>query len=96
MVDVKNVVDKCIKLQAQIGVMCLHILITFIKGLLSQISMEAKLDGFRVFKIKNRGEEHPHTDRKYTGPVYVMGLPGDVELFNQELEVLMMQASDPY
>jgi len=96
MVDVKNVVGKCIKLQAQIGVMFLHILTTFIKGLSSQISMEAKLDGFRIYKIKNRGEEHPHTDRKYTGPVYVMGLPGDVELFNQELEVLMMQASDPY
>ena len=58
--------------------------------------MEAKLDGYRIYKIKSRNEEHAYKDRKYVAPVYVMGLPGDVEMFNEELEVLMLQATDPY
>lgn len=61
-----------------------------------ETSLEAKKDGFGVYKIKNRGDEHPHRDRKYTAPVYVLGLPGDIDLFNEELKILMMQAHDPY
>ncbi len=47
--------------------------------------MKAKLDGFRVYKIKNR-KDNSTINRQYTAPVYVMGLPGDVELLNLELE----------
>lgn len=64
--------------------------------------LQAKLDGFRVFKIRNRDDfcktetvKIPHGEtggfilkfRKYTGPVYVLGLPGDVDLFNKDLGV---------
>jgi len=48
-------------------------------------NLEAKLDGFRVYKIKNRGDIAPN-GRAYTGPVYVEGLPGDVALLNMELK----------
>lgn len=54
-------------------------------SLLDAPLLEAKLDGFRVYKIKDRLEKHPYRDRKYTAPVYVMGLPGDIDLFNEEL-----------
>ena len=49
-------------------------------------NLQANLDGFRVYKIKNRGDECTKNGRKYTGPVYVLGLPGDVMLFNLELD----------
>ena len=45
--------------------------------------MEAKLDGFRMYKIWNRGDII--NDRKVIAPVYVCGLPGDVKLLNEEL-----------
>jgi len=45
--------------------------------------MEAKLDGFRMYKIKNRGDMIG--DRKVIAPIYVCGLPGDVALLNKEL-----------
>jgi len=48
--------------------------------------MEAKLDGFRMYKIKNRGDASG--DRKYIAPVYVCGLPGDVAMLNKELKDL--------
>ncbi len=46
--------------------------------------MEAKLDGFRVYKVKNRGDAG--VDRNYTAPVYIIGLPGDIILLNKELK----------
>ncbi len=46
--------------------------------------IEAKLDGFRVYKVKNRGDAG--VDRNYTAPVYVIGLPGDIILLNKELQ----------
>jgi len=46
--------------------------------------IEAKLDGFRVYKVRNRDD--PAYDRKYTAPVYVIGLPGDIALLNRELK----------
>jgi len=46
--------------------------------------MEAKLDGFRMYKIKDRHDVST-SGRKYTAPVYVCGLPGDVRLLNDEL-----------
>lgn len=46
--------------------------------------IEAKLDGFRVYKVRNRDD--PVDDRKYTAPVYVIGLPGDIILLNKELK----------
>ena len=49
--------------------------------------MEAKLDGYSVFKIRERGLEGPE-GRHYVAPVYVIGLPGDVDLFNKELKNL--------
>ena len=47
--------------------------------------LEAKIDGFRCYKIKNRGDVC-NNGRKYIAPVYVIGLPGDVNLFNKDLE----------
>jgi len=48
--------------------------------------LEAKIDGFRCYKIKNRGDVC--TDgRKYIAPVYVIGLPGDVDNFNKDLKM---------
>jgi len=53
--------------------------------------MEAKLDGFRMYKIKNRGDPQLEmvngVARKYVAPIYVCGLPGDVAAFNRELEL---------
>ncbi len=43
----------------------------------------ANLDGFRVYKVKNRGDHSG--DRLFIAPVYVMGLPGDVDLLNKEI-----------
>jgi len=57
--------------------------------------MEAKLDGFRMYKIKDR-HDVSSTGRKYVAPVYVTGLPGDVALLNLELKKLKDQATDPY
>ena len=48
--------------------------------------MKAALDGFRVYKIHNRGDPSGDNGRMYTAPLYVIGLPGDVDLFNAELE----------
>ncbi len=44
----------------------------------------ANLDGFRVYKVKNRGDKMG--DRLYIAPVYVIGLPGDIALLNKEIE----------
>jgi len=46
--------------------------------------LEAKLDGFRMYKIKNRHDVST-SGRKYIAPIYVCGLPGDVKLLNEEL-----------
>ncbi len=43
----------------------------------------ANLDGFRCYKVKNRGDHSG--DRLYIAPVYVIGLPGDVDLLNKEI-----------
>ena len=45
----------------------------------------ANLDGFRVYKVKNRGDKMG--DRLYIAPVYVIGLPGDVALLNKEIDI---------
>jgi len=44
----------------------------------------ANLDGFRVYKVHNRGDKAG--DRLYTAPVYVIGLPGDIDLLNKEMD----------
>ena len=44
----------------------------------------AALDGFRCYKVKNRGDSMG--DRLYIAPVYVIGLPGDVDNLNKEME----------
>lgn len=46
--------------------------------------MQAKIDGYRVYKIKNRGDVGSN-GRKYIAPVYVLGLPGDIDTFNEDL-----------
>jgi len=46
----------------------------------------ANLDGFRCYKVKNRGDAAAN-DRLYIAPVYIIGLPGDVALLNKEMEV---------
>jgi len=46
----------------------------------------AKLDGFRVYKVRSRGDKAG--PRLYIAPVYVIGLPGDVDLLNKELAPL--------
>ena len=45
---------------------------------------KAKLDGFRVYKIKSRGDLC-YNGRKFIAPVYVIGLPGDIDNLNDEL-----------
>jgi len=53
--------------------------------------MEAKLDGFRMYKIKNRGDLISSIDgvtRNYVAPVYVCGLPGDIAALNKELALM--------
>ncbi len=52
---------------------------------MSMIKQFANLDGFRCYKVKNRGDSSG--DRLYIAPVYVIGLPGDVALLNKEMEV---------
>jgi len=48
------------------------------------IKQFANLDGFRCYKVKNRGDNYG--DRLYIAPVYIIGLPGDVEMLNKEME----------
>jgi len=48
----------------------------------------ANIDGFRCYKVKNRGDNGAN-DRLYTAPVYVIGLPGDVDMLNKEMEVIL-------
>ncbi len=48
--------------------------------------IEAKLDGYRVYKIRERGRTPIGEIRSYIAPVYVIGLPGDVILLNKELK----------
>jgi len=50
------------------------------------IKQFANLDGFRCYKVKNRGDAAAN-DRLYIAPVYIIGLPGDVALLNKEMEV---------
>ncbi len=52
----------------------------------------AALDGFRCYKVKNRGDSSG--DRLYIAPVYVIGLPGDVALLNKEMEPVKQDFSD--
>jgi len=47
----------------------------------------ANLDGFRCYKVKNRGDHYG--DRLYIAPVYIIGLPGDVEMLNKEMEPII-------
>jgi len=51
----------------------------------SKIKEFANLDGFRVYKVKSRGDKGEGS-RLYIAPVYVIGLPGDVALLNKEIE----------
>jgi len=44
----------------------------------------ANIDGFRVYKVKNRGDKAG--DRLYIAPVYIIGLPGDIDLLNKEMD----------
>ena len=53
--------------------------------------LKANLDGFRMYKIHNRGDESGTKGRVYTAPVYVTGLPGDIDLLNKELDALQPQ-----
>jgi len=48
--------------------------------------LEAKLDGFRMYKIHSRGDMI--NGRKVIAPIYVCGLPGDVKLLNDELALM--------
>ncbi len=45
----------------------------------------AKIDGYRVYKIRNRGD-NTNNGRKYIAPIYILGLPGDIDNFNLELK----------
>ena len=45
----------------------------------------ANLDGFRVYKVKSRGDKMG--DRLYIAPVYIIGLPGDIDLLNKEMNI---------
>ena len=45
----------------------------------------ANLDGFRVYKVKNRGDRAG--DRLYIAPVYIIGLPGDIALLNKQIKI---------
>jgi len=51
------------------------------------IKQFANLDGFRVYKIKNR-KDVGATGKEYIAPVYVIGLPGDVDNLNKEIDAL--------
>jgi len=57
------------------------------------IKQFANLDGFRCYKVKNRGDEAAN-DRLYIAPVYIIGLPGDVELLNKEMETAIVLKPD--
>ncbi len=57
------------------------------------IKQFANLDGFRCYKVKNRGDSAAN-DRLYIAPVYVIGLPGDVELLNKEMETAIVLKPD--
>ena len=44
----------------------------------------ANIDGFRVYKVRSRGDKVG--DRLYIAPVYIIGLPGDVDMLNKEYD----------
>jgi len=52
----------------------------------------ANIDGFRCYKVKNRGDQYG--DRLFIAPVYVIGLPGDVDLLNREMDTAIFLKSD--
>ncbi len=52
----------------------------------------ANLDGFRCYKVKNRGDQYG--DRLFIAPVYVIGLPGDVDLLNKEMDTAITLKPD--
>jgi len=56
------------------------------------IKQFANLDGFRCYKVKNRGDSMG--DRLYIAPVYVIGLPGDVEMLNKEMATAITLTPD--
>ena len=53
----------------------------------------ANLDGFRCYKVKNRGDQYG--TRLFIAPVYVIGLPGDVDLLNKEMDTAITLKADP-
>jgi len=53
----------------------------------------ANLDGFRCYKVRNRGDQYG--DRLFIAPVYVIGLPGDVDLLNKEMDTIITLKPDP-
>jgi len=52
----------------------------------------ANLDGFRCYKVRNRGDQYG--DRLFVAPVYVIGLPGDVDLLNKEMDTIITLKPD--
>jgi len=52
----------------------------------------ANLDGFRCYKVRNRGDAYG--DRLFVAPVYVIGLPGDVDLLNKEMDTVITLKPD--
>jgi len=52
----------------------------------------ANMDGFRCYKVKNRGDQYG--DRLFIAPVYVIGLPGDVDLLNKEMDTAITLTPD--
>ena len=60
----------------------------------SKIKQFANLDGFRVYKVKNRGDRAG--DRLYIAPVYIIGLPGDIDLINKEFDVKQEKKIEAY
>jgi len=58
------------------------------------IKQFANLDGFRCYKVKNRGDSYG--DRLYIAPVYIIGLPGDVEMLNKEMDTVIRLPSPDF
>jgi len=52
----------------------------------------ANLDGFRCYKVKNRGDKLG--EKLYIAPVYIIGLPGDVDMLNKEMETAIVLKPD--
>lgn len=52
----------------------------------------ANMDGFRCYKVKNRGDQYG--DRLFIAPVYIIGLPGDVDLLNKEMDTVITLKPD--